>query len=85
MSLPPHIVASQLKILIPVGTADGHRRDREKGVGAGTHADGEHVVRPDAQADKADANRCRHHGGVAENGFAREDRDDFVGEREGRA
>ncbi len=29
---PPHIVPSQLKILMPVGTADQHRRDGEEGV-----------------------------------------------------
>ena len=51
---------------------------------AGSHADGEHVVRPDAQADEADADRCRDHGRIAEDGLAREDRDDLVGKGEGR-
>src|SRR5580692_10252944 len=39
---------------------------------------------PDAEADEADADRRRNHGGIAEDGFAREDGNDFVGEGEGR-
>lgn len=36
------------------------------------HAEGEHVVRPDAERDERDADRGRDHSGVAEDGFAGE-------------
>ena len=52
------------------GHGDRHRRKGEEGIWAGSHADGEHVVRPDAEADKADADRCRDHGGITEDGLA---------------
>src|SRR5271170_3836162 len=41
------------------------------------------MVRPYAEADEADRNRCRNHGGVSEHGFAGEYGDDLVGEGEG--
>ena len=81
--LPPQMVASQLKILMPVGTEMTMVEKHEEGVGAGGHADGEHVVRPDAEADEADADRGGDHGRIAEDGLAREDGNDLVGEGEG--
>ncbi len=81
--LPPQRVASQLKILIPVGTEITMVEKVKKAFGPGSHADGEHVMGPDAEADEADADRRRNHGGITEDGFAREDGDDFVGEGEG--
>jgi hypothetical protein len=42
------------------------------------------VVRPDAQADKADGDRSRHHRRIAEDGLAREDGNDLVDEGERR-
>ena len=81
--LPPHMVASQLKILMPVGMPTSMVDSTKKALAHGGHADGEHVVRPDAEADEADADRGRHHGRVAEDGLAREDRNDLVGDGEG--
>ncbi len=82
--LPPHMVASQLKILMPVGTEMTMVAKVKKVLAAGAHADGEHVVRPHAEADEADADRRRDHGRIAEDGLAREDGNDLVGEGEGR-
>ncbi len=65
------------------GNGDDHRRQREEGVAERSHADGEHVVRPYTRADERDAHRGGDHGRVAEDGFAREDGNDLVGEREG--
>ena len=80
--LPPHSVASQLKILMPVGTEITIVGEGEEGVWTRAHADGEHVVRPDTEADEADANRGGDHRRIAEDRFAREDGDDLVGEGE---
>ena len=66
------------------GHGDGHGGQYEEGVGPGGHADGEHVVGPDAEADEADANGGGDHRGITEDGFAREDGNDLVGEGEGR-
>ena len=52
--LPPQIVPSQLKILMPVGTATSIVEVAKKAFAGGRHADGEHVMRPDAEADEAD-------------------------------
>ena len=41
------------------------------------------MVGPDAEADEADADRRRDHGGIAEDGFARKHGNDLVGEGEG--
>ena len=65
------------------GDGDQHGREREEGVAERGHADGEHVVRPHAQADEADADRGGDHRRIAEDRFAREDGDDLVGEAEG--
>ncbi len=63
------------------GNRDGHGRQHKKGVSGRTHADREHVVGPDAHADKSDAHRCRHHDRVAENRLAGENGNDFGSER----
>ena len=81
--LPPQRVASQLKILMPVGTEMTMVAKTKKVLAPGAEADGEHVVRPHAEADEADADRGRHHGRIAEDGLAREDGNDLVGEGEG--
>ena len=80
--LPPHMVPSQLKILIPVGTPIAMVEAVKKALAVGRHADGEHVVRPHAQAEEADGERGRHHDGVAENRLAREHRNDLGDEGE---
>ena len=41
------------------GNTDDHRGEGEKAVRVGVHADGEHVVRPYAHADEADADGGR--------------------------
>ena len=46
--LPPHMVASQLKILIPVGTAIAMVESTKNAFAYEAHADREHVMRPDA-------------------------------------
>ena len=61
MNLPPHMVASQLKILIPVGTAIAIVDSTKKVFACGAHADREHVVGPNAHRDESDADRRRHH------------------------
>src|SRR5260370_19455091 len=62
--------------------ADQHRGQGKKRVAGRCHADGEHVMRPHAQADEPDRARCRDHHAVAENHLAREDRDYLGGESE---
>ena len=57
--LPPHIVASQLNVLMPVGIDDQHGGKSEEGIAEGRHADCEHVMRPHAKADEPDAHRWR--------------------------
>ena len=47
---PPQIVAIQLKIFTPVGTAISIVASEKTGVGDRPQADREHVVRPDAEA-----------------------------------
>ena len=79
---PPHMVASQLKVLMPGGDGDQHGRQGKERVAEGRHADGEHVVRPHAEADEGDAHRCRHHGRITEDRLAREHRNDLVREGE---
>ena len=68
-SLPPYMVAIQLKILIPVGTPTSIVEAAKKVFDAGGHADGEHVMRPDAEADEANCHNRPHHGGAAKNGL----------------
>ena len=80
---PPHMVASQLKILMPVGMPTSMVERTKKALLDRGHADGEHVVRPHAEADEADAHRGRDHGRIAEDGLAREDGNDLVGDGEG--
>ena len=58
-SEPPQSVAIQLKILMPVGIAMSIVGEREGRVGDRAHADGEHVVRPDAEAQEADEDARR--------------------------
>ena len=62
------------------GHRDHHGGKSEERIWPWAHADCEHVVRPDAQADKADGDGSCHHRRIAENGFAREDGNDLVGE-----
>ena len=70
-------MASQLKNLMPVGIDTSRLAADEEEVQRPAHADGEHVVRPDAQADEGDGHRGGGHELVAEQHLAREDRDDL--------
>ena len=54
----------------------------KKRVAVGAHANGEHVVSPDAHADETDRDSCGNHDGIAEDGLARKDRNDLGGESE---
>ena len=81
---PPYIVASQLKNLMPVGIETSKAGRGEEHVLRPAHADREHVVRPDAQADEGDGHRGRRHELVAEQHLAREDRDDLGNHAEDR-
>ena len=62
--------------------ADDHRRDHEERVRRRRHPDGEHVMRPHAEADEPDRDGGADHRGVAEHRLAREDRDDLGREAE---
>ena len=55
---PPHIVASQLKILTPVGTAMSMLVPAKMASEVRGQAHGEHVVRPDGEAQEADGHRA---------------------------
>ena len=74
---PRQVVASQLKILIPVGTAMIIDGDHEESLQIAGHADGEHVVGPDAHRVEADRQRGERDRRVAEDRLAREDGDHF--------
>ena len=82
--LPPHIVPSQLKILIPVGMPTAIVVMAKNVLACERHPDREHVVGPDAERQEADADRRGDHGRIAEDRLAREDRDDLGDERERR-
>ena len=60
------------------------RRGDEEGIGEGNHANAEHMVRPDAQADKCDRHHGSHHDRITEDGFAGENRNDLGGNRKRR-
>ena len=77
-------MATQLKILIPVGTAIESSNPAKKMSGGPAHADREHVVRPHAEADEADRNGRGRHRFVAEDHLARKDRNHFRDHAEGR-
>ena len=83
MILPPHIVPSQLKILMPVGIPTTIVVKHEKTVRIGFHSDREHVVRPNAHADEPDGNGRRNHDRVPKNRLTRKHRNDFGDERKG--
>ena len=65
---PRHIVAIQLKILIPVGTA--MKNDDEAEERQGDRAGREHVVRPDRHRQARDRGEREHHRPVAEDRLA---------------
>ena len=72
-SFPPQIVASQLKILIPVGTAISSVVII---IGTRSHDDmplDEHVVRPDREAEHDDRHQRQRHQPVAEDRLPAED------------
>ena len=66
------------------GNGNKERRGDEKGIGQRDHAHAEHMVRPDAQADKGDRHHGGHHDRVAENGFAGENWNHLRGDGKGR-
>src|SRR5271168_2201551 len=82
MNLPTPHGRKPVEDLNAGGNGDGHRRQHKKGVRACAHPDSEHMVSPDAHADKSDAEGGGHHHRIAENRFTRENRDDFGGEGE---
>ena len=82
MIFPPHMVASQLKILMPVGTEIAMVVNHEESIALCAHAYGEHVVRPDGHAQEPDRHRGRHHDRIAEDCLPREDRNNFGDESE---
>ena len=72
---PSQSVASQLNILMPVGTAI---RSVVTIIGIrshGRHAGDEHVVRPDGEPEHEDRDERHRHQPVAEDRLAGEDRD----------
>ena len=81
---PPHIVAVQLRIFTPVGMAISIVAAEKAESGDRAEAGGEHVVDPDAEAEEGDGGDGVDHDRVAEERFAREDRDDLRDETEGR-
>ncbi len=85
MIFPPHSRRQPIEDLDPRRHRDHHRGEDEERIARWSHAHGEHVVRPYAQADKADADRCSHHRRITEDGLAREDGDDLVDEARTRA
>ncbi|MNI50882.1 hypothetical protein D3C73_1055730 [compost metagenome] len=66
------------------GDGDDHRRDAEEGIDVGTRAHGEEVVQPHDERQHADAGGGVDHALVAEQGLAREGRDDLGEHAEGR-
>src|SRR5665213_684565 len=60
------------------GDGYDHRGERNECIRSRAQADGKHVMRPHAHADEADGDGRGHHGRIAENRFARKDRDDLV-------
>ena len=63
---------------------DSHCRKHKKAVGVGIHPDREHVMRPDAQTDEPNADRCGYHDGVSKDRFARKYWNDLGCKGEGR-
>ena len=66
---PPHMVAIQLKILMPVGTAISALPAAKKNVHIMPHAGGEHVVSPYGKAQQADGDGRSGDEAVAEDGL----------------
>ena len=81
--LPPHIVPSQLKILMPVGTPTSMVEIAKKALPAGVMPTVNMWCAHTPRLMKPIAQRRRDHHRVAEDRLAREDRDDLGGEREG--
>ena len=70
--------------LDPRWNSDRHGRENEETIPVGVHPHREHVVSPDAEADKPDGDCRRHHDGIPKDRFAREHWDNFGYESEGR-
>ena len=81
--LPRQVVAIQLKILIPVGTAISIDESMKKPF-RHRQSDGEHVVRPDEQGVETDRDRRERDRLVAEDRLPREDGDDLRDDAERR-
>jgi len=77
------MVAIQLKIFTPVGTAIS-MVEYMKNSWPVTHAGGEHVVGPHDEGQDGDGAGGVHHGGVAEQLLARERGHDLAHDAEGR-
>ena len=83
-SLPPHMVASQAKILIPVGTPIRKLSAEKNMQRQGGHAGGEHMVRPNGKGQHADGDPGKDNRFVPKQRLAREDRNDLGDNPEGR-
>src|ERR1700682_4822577 len=83
LNLPAPHRSDPIKDLDPGRNSDHHRGDGEETVGIRAHPNREHVMGPDAHADKSNANRrCNHHW-ISEDRLARENWNDFRNEGEG--
>ena len=78
------MVAIQLKIFTPVGTAMIIVAAVKYIFASIVHADGEHVVRPHDEADHADRDHRIGHAEIAEDRLAAEGRDDLADHAEAR-
>src|SRR5580704_10814330 len=73
-----------IEYLDPRWNSDSYCRENEETVPVSAHPHREHMVSPDAKADKPDGDCRRHHDGIAEDRFAREHWHNFGDESEGR-
>ena len=81
--LPPHMVAIQLKILMPVKMPTTMVERTKKALPTQVMPTVNMWCAHTREAHEPDADGGRDHGRIAEDGFAREDRDDLVGNAEG--
>ena len=77
-------MAIQLKIFDAGRHRDDHRRDHVIGARIGVEPDGEHMVRPDDEAEKTDTRHGPDHRHIAENRLTRESGDHFAHDAESR-
>ena len=81
---PPPEGCEPVEYLDTSWDADGHGRTRECGGCPCAKAGGEHVVRPDAEAEEGNDRSGEYNGGIAEERFPREGRQDVRHDAHGR-